>query len=267
VYAAAAAPVTDHQRLLAATWAPAVDAAASHRSAAWLWGLHRTPDEPEITVAAEKVVRLSGIVVHRSVDVADLRISERAGIPVTDPFRTLIDLGAVAPPYLVEEAVDRALAARLVTLPGVLTTLEATARQGVRGAGVLRRTLQARGVQSQLYPPSVLESKMARIIKGLPLPPPVVELVAGAEDQYRLDFSWPEVFFTIEVEGFGPHAGLKATVRDPQRANHLQGLGWARLAYGWYDVTRRRRAISAEVLATYRRQEQFVRAIWTPEAS
>src|SRR2546427_678146 len=80
-------------------------------------------------------------VVHRSVDMTSPRPSPRSGIPVTDPFRTLIDLGAVVPGFVVEEAVDRALAHRLVTIPGILTALDTTARQGVRGAGVLRRVL------------------------------------------------------------------------------------------------------------------------------
>jgi hypothetical protein len=241
IYCAAGAPRTNHQVLLAAVWAPQVPALASHRSAAWLWGLMgRAPELPEITIAATKVVRLRGIVVHRSVDLDEMRASERAGIPLTDPFRTLIDLGAVAPSFIVEEAVDRALANHLVTLPGIVSVLASTSRHGVRGAGVLRRVLEARGVQSHLYSPSVLESKMARLLRSLQLPAPVVELVAGAENQYRLDFSWPDIRFTIEVEGFGPHAGLKATGNDRRRANHLIGQGWARLSYGWEDVTRDR---------------------------
>src|SRR5437764_828424 len=111
----------------------------------------------------------------------------RAGIPVTDPYRTLIDLGSVVDCPVVEEAVDRALAVRLVTLPGILTALEMVGRQGVRGVGTLRHTLERRGVQSRLYAPSVLESKMARILKSLNLPEPTVELVTGGENQYRLD--------------------------------------------------------------------------------
>ena len=35
------------------------------------------------------------------------------------------------------------------------------------------------------------------------------ELVAGGENQYRLDFSWPAVRFTAEVEGCGPHSALQ----------------------------------------------------------
>src|SRR4051794_4002965 len=45
VYCSASAPHTEHQRLLAAVWSPAVEGLASHRSAAWLWGLLSTaPD-------------------------------------------------------------------------------------------------------------------------------------------------------------------------------------------------------------------------------
>src|SRR5207302_9056613 len=64
VFRSASAPQTEYQRLLAATWAPAVDALASHRSAAWLWELlAHAPDLPETTGAAVRVGRLPGIAV------------------------------------------------------------------------------------------------------------------------------------------------------------------------------------------------------------
>ena len=45
VYRAACVPHGGHQSLLAAVWAPSVDALGSHRSASWVWDLpSRAPD-------------------------------------------------------------------------------------------------------------------------------------------------------------------------------------------------------------------------------
>ena len=51
VYRHSAAPQTEYQRLLAAVWAGGAAALASHRAAAWLWGLFgRFLEVVEITV-------------------------------------------------------------------------------------------------------------------------------------------------------------------------------------------------------------------------
>jgi hypothetical protein len=258
VYRSAAAPRTDHQRLLAAVWGAGEGALASHRSAAWLWGLaDKRLGALEVVVPNPRVVNLGGVTAHRSIDAATMTPVERGSIPVTDPFRTLIDLGAVAHWREVENAVDRAIASRLVTVAGVRAALTRIARPGVRGAGVLRRLLEARGVQSPRYAPSVLESRMARLLKALALPPPIVELVTGSRGQYRLDFAFPAVMFVVEVNGYCAHSALASPDADLTRANQLQREGWAHLVYTWHHVTRMRAYIAAEILDTYRRQSSL----------
>jgi hypothetical protein len=255
VYRAAAAPRTDHQQLLAAVWAAGRGALASRRAAAWMWGLRdRALSSVDVMVPDDRVVRLRGVTVHRCIDAVTTYAAERHGIPVTNPLRTMIDLGAVVPWREVEDAVDRAIAARLVTIDGLRAELNRTARQGVRGVGVLRRVLDARGVQSKGYPPSVLESRMARILKSLSLPPPTVELIAGPGANFRLDFSWPELLLLIEVDGFGPHSALRSYGHDRLRGNQIRRDGWLHLQYTWQHVTRMRAYVADEILVSYRKQ-------------
>ena len=97
VYRLAGAPRSPEQALLASCLAAGPSAAASHRSAAWLWRL-RGFDDPhtEITVAAGQPA-LAATVVHRTRTLDRIDVSRRSRIPVTTPARTLFDLGAVRP--------------------------------------------------------------------------------------------------------------------------------------------------------------------------
>jgi hypothetical protein len=258
VYRAAAAPRTDHQDLLAAVWAAGRGALGSRRSAAWIWGFHeRTLGAIDVMIPDDRVVRLRGVRIHRCVDAATTCAAERDGIPVTNPLRTLLDLGAVVPWRQVEDAVDRAIASRLVTIDGLRAELDRTARQGVRGAGVLRRVLESRGVQSKRYPPSVLESRMGRLLKPLPLPPPDVELIAGPDGRYRIDYSWPDVLLAAEVEGFGPHSALRSFGRDRLRGNEIRRQGWLHLQYTWRHVTSMRGYVAREIVESYNQQRDL----------
>ncbi len=101
-------PISDEQRLLAATLA--TSAVVSHASAGWLAGLlDRPPSEVHVLGDRTASHRREGIVVHR---VADLLPSDRTrlrGIPSTSPTRTLLDLAG-----MMDETTLRATGHRLV---------------------------------------------------------------------------------------------------------------------------------------------------------
>ncbi len=134
VFATPGVRSSDLQRLLAAVLAAGEGATASHRAAAWLWEL---ADDPvlEVTVPRSRHPRLSGVVVHRPLDGSEGRSSIRRGIPVTNPLRTLCDLGSVVSAEAVGPALERALTARLVSPRGLRTAAEAARATGRRGAG------------------------------------------------------------------------------------------------------------------------------------
>jgi hypothetical protein len=101
-------PISDEQRLLAATLA--TSAVVSHASAGWLAGLlDRPPSEVHVLGDRTASHRREGIVVHR---VAGLLPSDRTrlrGIPSTSPTRTLLDLAG-----MMDETTLRATVHRLV---------------------------------------------------------------------------------------------------------------------------------------------------------
>jgi hypothetical protein len=92
-------PRTREQRIAAALLSIGDGAVASHRSAAFLWGVPRPPGDPVDVIVARgrHVPELVGVDVHRPADWADLVPTSRGGIPVTNPLRMLCDLAAVDP--------------------------------------------------------------------------------------------------------------------------------------------------------------------------
>jgi hypothetical protein len=247
VYRAAAAPRTDRQALRSAFMAAGKAAVASHRSAAWLWGLmDRAPDRPEITVPTSWAPHLNGVNVHRSRDLDRARKVTRGGIPVTDAARTLVDLGAVVSQPVLADLLDRGLALRLVTLRSVQAELGRFSRPGRRGPGPLRDLMAARGMTGAPHP-SVLESKMHRIFIDYRLPLPDVQVEVGPDGEYRLDFAYPALKLAIEVDGYVWHFTPEQQRRDNERRNQLHAAGWRYLVFTWIDVTRHPDRVAAQI--------------------
>ncbi len=173
VYRVGGSAPSFEQELLAACLSLGGLVAASHRAAAALWGLE-LPDAPvcEVTRAAGRSPRLPGVVVHRGVDLVPDHVVRRRGIPVTNPLRLLVDLGAVVPGFVVENALDDLTGRRVVTFAGVRAFHESVAARGRSGVGVLREILDRRADADQMSR-SRLESMLLRLADraGLPTPP------------------------------------------------------------------------------------------------
>lgn len=245
----AGAPWTWEQRLLAAVVAAGDEAVASHRSAAILWDLGALGDHPvELSVNRRRLPRIDGAVVHRSGDLAPRWATTRGGIPTTDPVRTLVDLGAVAPAWFVREALERALVRRLVTVAAVEGARTGLGRRGRAGAGVLGRILDDRALGSRPAD-SVIEARLAPVLAAAADLSPVFqhEVWHGGRMVGRLDFAYPHVRLGIEVDGLDVHGTATALQRDLTRQNALVAVGWTLLRFTWHDVIRRPSHVTAVV--------------------
>ena len=107
VYVVGGAPDTWHQRMLGACLAAGGLAVASHRAAARLWGLLGEDDLVELSVLRPKGPRPAGAGGTACANLVPAHTTIRQGVPVTNPMRTLVDLGAVVKPWVVEDALDR----------------------------------------------------------------------------------------------------------------------------------------------------------------
>jgi very-short-patch-repair endonuclease len=244
VFALAGAPSCWEQGALAAVLAGGSGCVASHRAAARLWGLADW-DEVDVSVDRPRLPRLAGVSVHRTRDLAAGDLTVRHGIPVMNPMRMLVDLGAVVPRWAVSDVLERALVARLVTIKAVEATLERSARRGRRGCGVLRRVLEERALGAE-RPDSLAEARMAKLLREHDLPMP--EFQHRVVNGYRVDFAYPEKRLAIEVDGHEFHSTPAQLQADLARQNEIVAAGWTVLRFTWLDLTRRPGRVAALVL-------------------
>jgi very-short-patch-repair endonuclease len=245
VYVVGGAPDTWHQRMLAGCLAAGGLAVASHRSAARLWGLLGEDDLVELSVLRPKGPRPAGVLWHRSRDLVPEHTTVRQGVPVTNPMRTLVDLGAVFRPWIVEDALDRGLSTRLFRVPAVEGLLHEVARPGRRGCGVLRKVLDERALGSA-PPDGLLEPRMARLLRDHGLPPAVFQHVVSGTGA-RVDFAYPAARLAIEVDGYEVHGTPRAMAADHQRQNRLVLAGWDVIRFTWTQVVRHPTQVAADV--------------------
>jgi hypothetical protein len=218
------------------------DAIASHQSAAWLWDLLPPPTRHAVTVRRGNGRSIPHVSVHRLSD-APL-VSVLRNIPCTNPLRTLVDLAAVAEHNAVVDAVDRALARRLVTVEGLEAEIRRLSRRGRRGAGVLRKVLTQRGMISG-PPASVLESRTLRLLRSGGIEPLGREVKMGPDGCYRIDFTLDPTV-AMEADGYTYHRSAEAKANDERRRNEIRLSGQFLLVYDWITITRDGRRVLAE---------------------
>lgn len=250
----AGAPRTHEQRTLSAVWAAGRPAAASRRSAAALWKLLPDwPNLPDVCVPPPRLPRLRGVTVHRSEALVPERISVVDHIPVTNPFLTMVQLGAVVDERGVSDALERGLIRRLFTVEGMWAALDDMGRCGRNGAGVLRRVLETRALGDG-RPDGLLEPRMGSLVRraGLPMPVFQYEIVRSGVFVARSDFAYPELLIAIEVDGWETHGTPDAMRLDFERQNEIELLGWLVLRFTWDDVVRRPRYVAERIARALR---------------
>jgi hypothetical protein len=226
--------------------------AVSHRAAAGLHGLWSLPDEMvEITVPADESPDLAGVTVHRIADLTPRWITTIDGIDVTSPARLIVDLGAVLPLGSVARVFDRALARGVVSVAEVRSVIRAVARRGRAGVGIGRVLVAER---SETKRGSVLERRMAALIRRFGLPHPVPEhTVLDEHGQFvaRVDFAYPELRYAIEVDGFAAHSARPAFDHDRVRQNDLVDHGWVVHRFTWNDIERHPARVAVRIRARH----------------
>ncbi len=231
------APATPEQRILAAVLARSRPASASHRSAAYLWGVDVRGIDPVDITATDRACRLAlpWVRTHNPRDLDDLRPVQRQGIPTTNPLRVLLDLGQVAPDALLP-ALEHFVVEGLVTAGAVRGALVRHGRKGRHGITALRSAVDAWAIDGAL-PDSELERMMGALLDAHHLPPAVFHpRILG----YEVDFAYMEEKVILECDGWASH-GLdrKQFERDRERDQLLIAAGWVVLHFTWAQIARR----------------------------
>jgi very-short-patch-repair endonuclease len=200
------------------------DALLSHRSAAVLWGLVRASPEAEIdmVVPRKTVRRRRGVRVHRRIGLGPEHRREVAGIPLTDPISTLVDLASCVPEWRVERAINEADRLDLVdpeTLRSAVAVLPPRP-----GMACMRRLLGLDALTD-----SGLERKFLAIVRAASLSRPETQAQVSG---YRVDFYWPDLGLIAEADGWRHHRtpGEQATDHRRDQAHTAAGLTTLRFA-------------------------------------
>ncbi len=185
----------------------------------------------EVEAPLLRHVRLEGVRGHRSGMWEDGDIRYVAGMAVTSPLRTVIDLsarlGVEGTGQLVDELLRR----------GLLTTKELRERVLVlrpapgRSVRVLRAVAAARGDDYSAGETS-LEARLRRVIDRCRFPSPVGQhWVRDGKFKVRLDFAYPDVKLYLEGDGFGWHRMPSDLDHDVRKRNGLVARGWIGLHF------------------------------------
>jgi very-short-patch-repair endonuclease len=236
VYIVGAAPPSPHQQLLAGCLAAGGDAIASHRAAAWLWGLDGFRSGPvELTLASHRGARPVGALLHHSQRFDPVDRTVRSGVPVTTRERTIIDLGAVVRPLRVEMALESYLrTGGSITRLG--QRLEAIGGRGCRGVGVLREILEGRRPGRGAGSP--LEVRFSRLLRdaGARMPERQYPIAVHGGEVYVVDAAYADRMVAIELQGEEYHGTGRAVRRDRRRFSRLARVGWTGVEFTTEDI-------------------------------
>jgi very-short-patch-repair endonuclease len=238
---------TSEQRIIAAALAVGPDALASHRAAAYLWGVARPADDPVdvIITGRRRLPSLAGVIVHRPKDLQHLIPQRRSGIRCTNILRSVLDLGAVDP-SAVSDAIGHALSTGLCSLGAFERTVIQHSEHGRAGIVALRDAVADWSIDRKPSD-SVLEQVMHRLIARYRLPD--VEFhptIAGFEVDFRV-IGTPVI---LECDGWTYHGLQRATFeRDHERDADLIAAGWIVVRFTYRAITMRPKATADRIAA------------------
>lgn len=238
IFRHASAPETWLQQLWAAFLWTRRRAVISHEAAGALWNLDGCPPGRVVLLSTEALESpREPIRIHRATLLAPHHLTQRDGLAVTTPTRTLLDLSGVLDEEALEAALDCALRRGSTSLQRLGSELGRSTGRGQRGRKALLRLLRER---SPGYSPthSVLETRFRRLLKRNGFPAPgQQEIVRRQQNGFAVvDFLYPELGLVIEVDGYAVHSGRRAWQHDRHRQNDLVSVGKKVLRFSWSDV-------------------------------
>lgn len=228
------------ERAAAAIELAPVGSALSRATAAWLRGLDVLPVgvlDPttfpvELTVPAGRVPpRRPGIRPYAA-QLPPTDVEELHGLRMTTPLRTALDLGRYLPPLGAVGALDRFLAAGLVTpdeLAGAAVQLA-----GRRNARLLRARIDMADPASES--PGESWTRVRIIEAGLPRPMAQVQVIGPRGQRARLDLGYPQWRVGVEFDGEAHHTAQEDVAHDAHRRRWVEELGWELIVVRKHDV-------------------------------
>ena len=214
----------------------------SHESAAWLWGVRPEPaaSTPVDVTRVGGGAQRPGIRVHRVDRLETDERTEKDGIPITTPVRTLMDLATLLGMRELEGAVARA--EREGLLDGAALSRYVAGRRGRAGVRALRAVLAIPGEPALTR--SVAEEEVLALIRKAGLPSPECNVRVG---RYEVDFLWRAARIAVEVDGFRYHSSRPRFEGDRRKDAQLVAAGLTVFRVSWRQITREALATAVQL--------------------
>jgi hypothetical protein len=223
-------PVTTREgHWMAAVLACGEGAALSHRSAAALWGFGRERSGwIDVSVRRQCRHRRGGIRARSRPTLPSAHVGIQAGIPLTQPVRTLVDLATELDTRSLERVVNEADKRDFIDPDALRESLaEFTGEPGV----CRLRTLLDR--HTFRLSDSDLELLFHPIAASAGLPPAMTKAMVNG---YEVDFFWPALGLVVETDGRRYHRTPAAQARDRLRDQTHTAAGLTPLRFTHWQV-------------------------------
>ena len=222
VYVCACVQITHRVRAAGASWKVLPGSVVAGRSAAVLWGLDvvGTDDDVELAVPpGHNATTVRGVRVQRRSLAADA-VTVRAGVRVTTPVQTALDLARHLPREDAVVHLDQLVGRGVVDLATVRAAADAATGPGCRRARVAVHLADGLAESPQ-------ETRLRLLLRSSRLPRPVAQHPVRDRDGFvaRVDFAWPDHRLAVEYEGRW-HGERQNVARDRRRLNRLTAAGW-----------------------------------------
>lgn len=208
-----------HGNWLSAVLACGPRAVLSFGSAAALWGIRGSRGPIEVTRRSGHR-RPHGVRLHQTRSLPLEHVTVEAGIPVTTPERTLLDLAARLDARQLERALVAADRASHIRWPELHRVVEEGI--GRKGRGMLRRLchqVDPGAVETRSNP----EIDFLALCREAGLPTPAVNVLVEGR---LVDFLWSRERLVVEVDSYRYHGDRAAHQRDSESTIALMAAGY-----------------------------------------
>ena len=197
----------------------------SHWWAAAFWGLMPWPDGPVHVTVAKPTARArkhGDIVVLRTTLLDPRDFTERLGLPITTPERTILDLAERLSDWELQALIADAMVRKLVTVHSLMAIVNRAGRR--HGVAKLRRALtESPGLTRSEY-----ERLLVRICRAAKLPQPIMNAKLHG---YEVDAYFAEYGVVVEVNPFSTHGHKRAHDNDTRKLTDLAARGYIVLGF------------------------------------
>lgn len=187
---------------------------ASHKSAAWIWGLRRwRPETIHVTAPTRQRIKRGFVVHYARLAPEDRAVVEE--IPVTSVARTMLDLAPDESTRNLHRMMDRAEERKTFDLRRFDRLLDRAG--GHPGRVKLRYALET-------FKPEIatlrsgLERRFRDLVLAAGLPRPQTNVVV---EGYELDCYWEAEGFAVELDVYATHGSPASFEADRERADDL----------------------------------------------